>query len=206
MSENSGLYAPLEGAEMEAMSQALARNWWAIGLRGLVAIAFAIFAFISPAITILSMVLVFAAYALVDGVFAIVAAVRAVQQGERWGLFVLEGILDILVAAVAVIWPGITAIAFVLLIAAWALLTGGLMVAAAFRLKLDHGRWWLILGGAASIIFGIMLVIAPMVGAVVLTWWIGAYALVFGVALVVVAYRLWRRHEAHAQPPVTRTA
>jgi uncharacterized membrane protein HdeD (DUF308 family) len=195
-----GFYAPLSEAKIEAMSEALARNWWAVGLRGLAAIVFGIFAFVSPGITILSMILVFAAYMLVDGVFAIIAAVRAVRQGERWGHWALEGILNILIAAIAVVWPGVTAISVVWLIAAWALLTGGLMLYSAFSLKLEHGRWWLALGGVASIIFGLTLAIAPVIGAVVLTWWLGAYALVFGVLLTVLAYRLWRRHEAQRHP------
>jgi uncharacterized membrane protein HdeD (DUF308 family) len=195
-----GFYAPLSEAKIEAMSEALARNWWAVGLRGLAAIVFGIFAFVSPGITILSMILVFAAYMLVDGVFAIIAAVRAVRQGERWGHWALEGILNILIAAIAVVWPGVTAISVVWLIAAWALLTGGLMLYSAFSLKLEHGRWWLALGGVASTIFGLTLAIAPVIGAVVLTWWLGAYALVFGVLLTVLAYRLWRRHEAQQHP------
>src|SRR5258706_529612 len=80
-------------------------------------------------------------------------------------------------AAIAFLWPGITVLAFVLLVAAWALVSGGLMLAAAFGLRLDHGRWWLALGGVVSIIYGVLLVIAPLIGALVLTWWMGAYAI-----------------------------
>ena len=177
------------------MSDALARNWWAVALRGLVAILFAIVTFAWPGVTMLSLVFVFAAYALVDGVFAIVAAVRSARQHERWGLLVLEGIVDLLAAAIAVAWPGLTILTFVLVVAAWALITGALMMIAAFRLNLDHGRWWLVLGGLVSILYGVLLVIAPMVGAVVLTWWLGAYALVFGVLLLICAYRLRHMHE-----------
>jgi uncharacterized membrane protein HdeD (DUF308 family) len=201
-----GLYAPFDSAKIEVMSEALTRNWWAVGLRGLVGIAFGIFAFLSPGITILSLLLVFAAYLLVDGIFAIIAAVRAMRQGERWGLLIFEGILNIAAAAIAVVWPGLTAITFVLLIGIWALISGGVLVYSAFALKLEHGRWWLALGGVASILFGIALLVAPLVGAVVLTWWIGAYALVFGIFMVVVAYRLWRRHEEHHHPTIAHPA
>jgi uncharacterized membrane protein HdeD (DUF308 family) len=86
-------------------------------------------------------------------------------------------------------------VAFVILIAVWAIISGGLMLAAAFTLKIDHGRWWLALGGIASLVFGVLLVIEPLIGAVVLTMWIGAYALVFGIFLLIVAFQLHSRKE-----------
>src|SRR5262249_20642103 len=152
-------------AEIEAMSIALAENWWVVALRGVIAILFGAVAFLLPGTTILSLVLVFSAYMILDGIFAILAGIRAAQQRDRWGLMILEGVVDIAAGVIAFLWPGITVLAFVILAAAWALLSGGLMLAAAFRLKLDHGRWWLALGGLASIIFGVMLAIAPLVGA-----------------------------------------
>jgi uncharacterized membrane protein HdeD (DUF308 family) len=88
------------------------------------------------------------------------------------------------------LWPGITVVAFVLLVAVWALASGGLMFAAAFELPINHGRWWLVLGGLASIIYGVLLLGAPLLGALVLTWWIGAYAVLFGVMLLILAFRL----------------
>jgi uncharacterized membrane protein HdeD (DUF308 family) len=145
----------------------------------------------------LSLVLLFAAYAFVDGIFGIVSAVRAAREGERWGLLVLEGIIDIATAVIAFLWPGITVLAFVLLVAVWAILTGALMLSAAFRLEVDDGRWWLVLGGIVSLLYGALLVVAPIIGAVVLTWWLGAYALVFGVALLVLAFRLHARQDSH---------
>ena len=103
--------------------------------------------------------------------------------------------------------PAITAVAFVLLIAIWALVSGALMLVAAFRLNIDHGRWWLALGGIASIIFGVVLLIAPVVGAVVLTWWLGAYALVFGVLLLVLAFQLHsKREEKRRKAPAAAAA
>jgi uncharacterized membrane protein HdeD (DUF308 family) len=142
---------------------------------------------------VLSLVLVFAAYTLLDGIFGIIAAARAARAHARWGLLVLEGVVNILTAAIAVFWPGITVLAFVLLVATWALLSGSLMLGAAFRLKTGHGRWWLALGGVVSVIYGALLVAAPAVGALVLTWWLGAYALIFGVSLVVLALQLRQR-------------
>jgi len=173
----------------------LARNWWAIALRGAFGVVFGIIAFASPVATMISLALVFAAYLLVDGIFGIVAAVRAAQAHERWGLLLAESLLNILMGVVAAVFPGSAVFAFVIVTAVWALVTGGLMLAAAFRLDASHGRWWLALGGILSILWGVVLVAAPMAGAVVLTWWLGAYALAFGVLLLVVAFRLRAAHE-----------
>lgn len=173
---------------------ALIRNWWAVALRGVVGILFGIIAFIVPAITMLSLVIVFSAYLLVDGVLAIIAAVRAAQRHNRWGLLTFEGIVDIAAGALALVWPGLTVLAFVLLVAVWALASGGMMIAGAFQVRVDHGRWWLVLGGVASVILGALLIIAPLIGAIVLTWWIGAYALVFGGLLVAFAFKLRSLH------------
>jgi uncharacterized membrane protein HdeD (DUF308 family) len=166
----------------------LVQNWWAIAIRGVLGILFGLVALFLPGVTMLSLVLLFAAYVFVDGVFAIIAAVRAARQHERFGLLILEGIVNIIAAAIAVAWPGITVVVFVLLIAIWAIVSGGLMLAAAFRI--DDGRWWFVLGGLASLIYGALLIVAPLLGALVLTWWLGAYALVFGVSLLVLGFRL----------------
>ncbi|HZH53740.1 MAG TPA: HdeD family acid-resistance protein [Microvirga sp.] len=178
-----------------AMSALLAQNWWALALRGVFAILFALIAFFWPGATMLSMVLFFSAYMLVDGIFGIVAAVRAASRHQRWGLLVLEGIVDILAGVVAFIWPGLTVLFFVTLIAVWSLITGILMVVAAFKLNPDFGRGWLVFSGIVSVLFGVALLIAPLVGAVVLTWWIGAYALVFGIGLLMLAFKLKGRKD-----------
>jgi uncharacterized membrane protein HdeD (DUF308 family) len=174
----------------DAMSAALARNWWAIALRGVIAIIFGLMAFAVPGAVILSLAFLFGIYLLLDGAFAIVAAVRAATHHERWGLLLAEGIADIIMGLIALVFPGGAVLAFVLITAVWALLSGGLMLSAAFRLHATHGRLWLALGGIVSLIWGVMLVIAPLVGALVLTWWLGAYAIVFGVMLLVLAFRL----------------
>jgi uncharacterized membrane protein HdeD (DUF308 family) len=177
----------------EAMVAVLAKNWWAIGVRGALGILFGLIALFLPGATMLSLVLVFAAYTFADGVFGIVSAVRAAREHERWGYLLVEGLVDIAVAAIAVAWPGITVVAFVFLIAFWAIATGVLELMAAFRLDFIGGRGWLIFGGIVSILYGALLIAAPMLGAVVLTWWLGAYALVFGICLVVLAFKLHSR-------------
>jgi uncharacterized membrane protein HdeD (DUF308 family) len=179
----------------QAMSDLLAQNWWAMALRGVFAILFALVAFFVPGATILSLVLFFSAYMLVDGIFGIVAAFRAATHHQRWGLLILEGVVNIAVGVIAFAWPGLTVLFFVTLLAVWSLITGVLVIVAAFRLHPAYGRGWLIVSGLVSVLFGIALLIAPMVGAVVLTWWLGAYALVFGIALLILAFRLRRRRD-----------
>jgi uncharacterized membrane protein HdeD (DUF308 family) len=195
-----------ENSQADAANTALAGKWWAVAVRGLLGIVVGVIAFVMPAATMLALVLVFAAYMLVDGVFAIIAAFRSARQHDRWGLLVLEGLADIAAGAIALLWPGITVLAFVLLVAAWAIVSGGLMLAGAFRLRIDHGRWWLVLGGIASLIYGVLLIVAPLIGALVLTWWFGAYALVFGIALLILAFRLKARHDGRPHAAIARGA
>jgi uncharacterized membrane protein HdeD (DUF308 family) len=191
----------------DALSEVLADKWWAVGLRGLLGIAFGLICLLVPAAAILALILLFSAYMLVDGVLAIASGIKAARNGERWGFLILEGIVDLAAGAVAFLWPAITAVTFVILIAVWAIISGALMLAAAFSLKIDHGRWWLALGGIASVIFGIVLLIAPVVGAVVLTWWLGAYALVFGMFLLVLAFQLHgKKEEREMKKLAPRTA
>jgi uncharacterized membrane protein HdeD (DUF308 family) len=184
------------------MSAVLAENWWAIALRGVFGIIFGILAFAMPVAVMLSLALLFAAYCLVDGVLAIIAAVRAARAHERWGLLVLEGVLNLIMAAIAVAFPVGAVLAFVFVTAFWAILSGAVMLGAAFRLAVPYGRWWLALGGIVSIIFGALLIVAPLAGAVVLTWWLGAYALVFGVVMLVLAFRLRRWRSSAPTVPV----
>src|SRR3982075_4511956 len=187
--------------------EALVQNWWLFTLRGILAIVFGLLALIFPGPTMLSLVILFSAYMLVDGIFGIISAVRAIRRKEdRWGLLIFEGLLDIATGAVAFLWPGLTVVAFVWLIAAWAIVSGGLMTAAGFRLNIEHGRWWLVLGGLLSLAFGVLLIIAPLIGAVVFTWWLGAYALVFGVALVIFSFKLRSRQQQLANPTPVGTA
>jgi uncharacterized membrane protein HdeD (DUF308 family) len=183
----------------DALSEVLAQSWWVIGLRGILGIIFGLICLLTPGIAVRVFVILFAAYMLVDGGFAIISGVRAARNGERWGLLVLEGVVDLAAGAVAVLWPAITLVALIWVVAIWAIVSGALMLAAAFGLNLDHGRWWLALGGIASIIFGVLLVIEPLIGAVVLTMWIGAYAVVFGVVLLVLAFQLHSKREAQVR-------
>jgi uncharacterized membrane protein HdeD (DUF308 family) len=187
--------------------EALVQNWWLFTLRGILAIVFGLLALIFPGPTMLSLVILFSAYMLVDGIFGIISAVRAIRRKEdRWGLLIFEGLIDIAVGILAFLWPGITVLAFVLLVGAWAIVTGALMTVAGFRLNVSHGRWWLALSGVLSLAFGTLLVITPLIGAIVLTWWIGAYALAFGVALVIFSFKLRSRQHEGVSPTAVGTA
>jgi uncharacterized membrane protein HdeD (DUF308 family) len=163
--------------------------WWLILLRGLCGILFGVVAVLAPGVTILSLVVVFAVYMLVDGVVGLISAVMAGQRGERWGLLVAESLFNLLVGVVMLLFPEITIFTFMLLIAGWAIVTGALMVGATMNHRRD-GRWPLVIGGLVSVVFGIVLAIGPLIGAVVLTWWLGIYALIFGAALVAFALKL----------------
>lgn len=193
---DAGRTSPRATAPAASFDFDLARNWWVIVLRGALGILFGIIAFVMPGVTMLSLVVLFAAYSFVDGVLAILASVRAAKRNGMWGALAVEGLVGIATGIIAFSWPGLTVVVFVFLVAIWAIVTGALMLAAAFKLGLDHGRWWLALGGIVSILYGVLLVIAPLVGALVLTWWIGAYAIVFGVSLLVLGLRLRSRHAA----------
>jgi len=197
----------LAGGVSEAMSARLAQNWWAIALRGVFAILFGLIAVLMPGVTLASLVLLFGAYMLVDGIFAIIAGIRAAARHERWGGLLLEGVADLVACAIAFVWPLATVLAFVILMAAWAIVSGGLLLSAAFRLHPAHGKWLMGFGGLVSIIWGILLFLFPIAGAVVLTLWMGAYALFFGVTLLVLAFRLRsRHHDPRGAPPLSQAA
>jgi uncharacterized membrane protein HdeD (DUF308 family) len=170
----------------------LSRSWWILAVRAVAAVIFGLLALIWPQITLLALVLVFGAYALVDGVFALVAAARGRQlAGGSRGWLVLEGLLGIGAGIVALLWPGITALALLWVIAFWAVLTGVLEIVAAVRLRrvLDN-EWLLVVAGTLSIIFGLILMIWPGSGAIGLVWLIGIYAIAFGIVLGGLALRL----------------
>jgi uncharacterized membrane protein HdeD (DUF308 family) len=197
----TGAYAGPGRVDPAAMSALLARNWWAILIRGICAIIFGIIAVLMPGVTLGALVLLFAAYMVVDGVFDIIAAVRAAARNERWGALIVEGIIDLIAAAIAFFWPLATIFAFVILMAAWAIISGVALAAAALRLHLSHGRWPMLFAGIVSVIWGILLLIWPIVGAVVVTIWMGAYALFFGGALIVLGLQLRRRRPQRPGAP-----
>jgi len=182
------------------MAMSLAQNWWALALRGAAAILFGLVALFWPPGAIAALVAVFGAYALVDGIFNLVGAVRAGRAGQRWGALVFEGVVSILVGFITLFWPRLTALALVLWVAAWSLVTGVAEIVAAIRLRKQiEGEWLLVLSGILSVAFGILLFISPLVGAIAIAIWIGAYSLVFGALLVGLSLRLrsWASTQSH---------
>jgi uncharacterized membrane protein HdeD (DUF308 family) len=171
-------------------------SWWAIVLRGILACIFGILVLANPSVGIAVLILMFAIYAAVDGVAALATAVNHGRAGLRWGWWLVEGLVSLGVAALALARPGITLLAVVLLIAFRAILLGLIEVGGALGGKgLDH-RWLLGLTGLVSLVFGVLLLANPMAGSVAVVWVIGVYAVVFGVMLVVVGLRaLGTRHD-----------
>lgn len=180
------------------MLHTLASNWWALALRGLIAVLFGLATFFLPGITLVTLVLLFGAYSLVDGVFNIVAFFRVASH--QWALLI-EGVIGIIAGLITFAWPAITAIALLYLIAFWAMLTGILEIVAGVRLrKALANEWLLVLMGVLSFAFGLLILLAPGAGALAIVLWIGAYALVFGIFLLALAFRLRGHHRLIAQP------
>ena len=180
----------------------LARNWWVMLLRGVAGILFGIVAVLAPGISLAALVLVFGAYAFADGVLNVASAIRRRGASDRWWALLLEGVVGIATGIVSFVWPGITALVLLYLIAVWALVTGAFEIGAAIRLrKIITGEWLLVLSGIASIVLGVLLMLFPGPGALVVVLWIGVYALVSGALLIALALRLrsWgRSHSPHA--------
>jgi uncharacterized membrane protein HdeD (DUF308 family) len=166
-------------------------HWWALALRGVLAILFGLAALLRPGIALEALILLFGAYALVDGVFSIVGVFGGARGGmPRW-LLLLEGIAGIVAGIVAFFLPVLTAFALYFLIIAWALVTGVAEISTAIRLRREiEGEWAMILSGALSILFAVVLLVSGAIGIFTLVWVIGVYAVVFGVLLLIAAFRV----------------
>jgi uncharacterized membrane protein HdeD (DUF308 family) len=176
------------------MLEYLTRHWWSVALRGVLAVAFGVVAWIWPHITLHALVLLYGFYALVDGLLALAALlVGGSLVRERRGWLIVEGVAGIAAGVIAFLWPGITALVLLYLIAAWAIATGVLEIAVAIWLRRElRGEWLLALGGVVSVLFGVFLIARPGEGAIAVVWLIGLFAIVFGVALIGLGLRLRR--------------
>jgi uncharacterized membrane protein HdeD (DUF308 family) len=180
------------------MLHTLTANWWALAIRGMVAVLFGLLTLFLPGITLVTLVLLFGAYALVDGVFNVIAFFRVASH--QWALLI-EGVVGIIAGVLTFAWPAITAIALLYLIAFWAMLTGIFEIVAGIRLrKTIANEWLLLVMGVLSLLFGLLILFAPGTGALAIVLWIGAYALVFGVFLLALAFRLRGHRRLIAQP------
>ena len=173
------------------MGTRLARNWWTVALRGAIAIIFGLAALFWPNITLTALIFIFAAFVLVSGVLLAIAAFRDGLNHTHGWLMLLEGVIGIAIGIMAFVWPGITALVLLYIIAAWAIVTGVLEIIAAIQVRKEiQNEWLLAIAGIASILFGILLLVWPIAGALAILWIIAAYAIIFGVLLLILAFRL----------------
>lgn len=173
------------------MLDQLSRNWGWIALRGVAAVIFGVLAFAWPGVTLVVLALFFGAYALIDGIFALVAAYRGREGGKPVWPLALIGVLGVAAGIVTFLWPEMTALALLMFIAVWALLIGIAQIVAAVRLRKEiDNEWMLGASGALSVLFGALMIASPGAGAVAVAWIIGAYSMAFGVLLIVLSVRL----------------
>ncbi len=181
--------------QLEKAETGLASRWGWVVTRGVLGIVFGLIAFSRPGAMAFSMVLLFGCFAFAAGIATVIAAARSGRAGDSWGALLLEGLAGIAIGAVALLWPASTALAFVWMIGVWAIASGALEIASAIKLRkiLEH-EWLLAIAGALSIAFGLLMFYRPLAGGVAVVWWLGAYALISGVVMVVLGFRLRSLH------------
>src|SRR5262245_10068649 len=174
----------------DRLASILSRSWWMLLLRGLAAITFGALTWLQPRISLAALVLLFGAYSMADGVLSISTAIAGRKDHEYWWVLLLRGLLGAGVGVLTFLAPGLTALALLFYIALWAISTGTLEIVAAIRLRKEiEGEWFLFLTGLASVVFGVALMSRPGAGALAVLWLIASYAIVFGVLIVVLAFR-----------------
>jgi uncharacterized membrane protein HdeD (DUF308 family) len=187
------------------MNQLLERAWWMLALRGTAALLFGILAIAWPGITLLVLVALFAAYAFVSGGAALIAGFQQRKTDKGWWMVLLLGVIGVGAGIVSVFNPAITALVLVLVMGANALFTGVLDIALAIRLrKTIQNEWLLILAGVISVIFGVLVIVFPGAGALAMVWMVSFYAMLTGVLLLALAFRLRAESKSHPQSPKDR--
>ena len=177
--------------ELHEIGNEITRNWWMVALRGAFAILFGILTIAWPQITVVVLVALFGAWALLDGISAFVAAWRSAEAKQTWWPFLVTGVLGVGAAIVTWVWPQITALSLLYVIAVWAIASGVLQIVAAIRMrKIITNEFWLALAGIGSVVFGLLVLVFPGAGAIGIAWAIGWYAILFGILLVMLGFRL----------------
>lgn len=172
------------------MLRVLAQHWWIVVLRGIFAVLFGIGAIIWPGLTVTVLVILFGAYSLVDGIFMLIAGIRGGAGVHRLPL-IGQGILSIVLGILVLAWPGLTALALLYFIAVWAIIIGIIQIVSAVQLRKEiANEWFLGIAGAISVLFGLICFIRPLSGALAVIWLIGIYAILFGIVLIVLGFRL----------------
>jgi uncharacterized membrane protein HdeD (DUF308 family) len=173
------------------MLSTIAQLWWVLLLRGIFAALFGVFAIVWPGITLWVLIIAFAAFALVDGIAGIALGISGRVNGRSWWEMILLGLLGVLAGVIAFLWPGLTAVILLIIIASWAIIRGVLEIIAAIKLRrVIDGEWLLILSGLLSVAFGVLLFLRPGAGALAVMWLIGVYMLVFGIMAIALSLRL----------------
>ena len=169
----------------------LVRNWWLVALRGLIAVLLGLYAFVWPGVALAVLVVLFGAFTLIHGFFTVWLAVGERRQSQRWWMLLIEGLVSIAVGVITFVWPAVTVLVLLSLIAIWASLTGLLeIVTALWRWRTLKHEWPLLLVGAISLFLGLILLFRPAVGVLALLWLFGVYAIIYGMVLLVFAFRL----------------
>lgn len=194
MTQQGMAQAGLGGPLLRRMSE----NWWLFLVRGILALIFGVVAIVVPIATVITLAIIFGVYAIIDGVMALASAVRGDSKMPRWWLIIV-GLAGLVAGILAIVWPGITALLLIAFIGAWAVVRGVFEIIGAISLRREiDNEWMLILGGALSVLFGVFVLLAPGAGAIALAWLIGIAAILLGVTLCGLAFRLRRHHKAGA--------
>ena len=190
------------------MFNLMTQNWWAMALRGLIAVLFGIAAFMAPGIMLWMLVALFGGYALADGIFALISAFRRDVRAERWWALLFEGIVSLVIGVVTITWPGLTAMGLLYLIAFWAIVTGVFEIITAIRLRREiRGEWMMALIAILSMAFGFLLIAFPLAGALSVVLMIGAFAFATGALMIALAFKLRSlRRPGGEIPPVRHAA
>ena len=182
---------------MDDIMRVMAANWWMVLLRGIAAILFGIVTLISPGLTLFALLMVFGAYAVFDGVMALVTAFQRRAEDDRWWAWALDGVLSIAIGLMALFWTGATALAFIIWMAIWGVIAGVFRIVAAIRLRHEiEGEWALALSGLLLVIWGVLMATLPAAGLLSLAWLIGTFAILIGLSLVVLAFHLRKTNAA----------
>ena len=177
----------------DRLASILRRSWWVLLLRGLAAIAFGLFTWFQPGISLGLLLLMFGLYSLVDGVLGVWTAIAGRRDHEHWWVLLLTGLVGVVVGALTLLAPGVTALALLFYIAIWAIGTGTLQIVAAIRLRKEiEGEWMLVLAGLGAVVLGVLLMAQPSAGALTLLWMVSSFAVLYGALLVVLAFRVRR--------------
>lgn len=173
-----------------ALHEFLEKRWWVLALRGLLGVVFGIICFTSPAIAAFSLLFVFGAFALVDGVLGLISSFGQARRGERWVWLAVEAVASIIIGILVLTMPGISMVVLFLVIAIKALVSGILLLFASVKLDGEHGQGWLLAAALFNLAFAALLFLAPLMGAKIVIWWIGIWAILFGVALIALGFKL----------------